>query len=116
MPRVKRGTHRIKRRKKFLAATKGYMWGRKSKITLMKPAVLKAGAHAYVDRRRKKRDFRALWNVRINAVARANGMKYSELINKLKKTKVKLDRKVLADLAQNEPRVFQKVLEKVKTA
>lgn len=114
MPRVKRGTHRIKRRKKFLAATKGYMWGRKSKITLMKPAVLKAGAHAYVDRRRKKRDFRRLWNIRINAAARDEGMKYSTLISALQKKGVALDRKVLSTLAIEYPAVFAKIVAAVK--
>src|SRR3989338_7941187 len=114
MPRVKRGTHRIKRRKKFLAATKGYMWGRKSKITLMKPAVLKAGAHAYVDRRRKKRDFRALWNIRVNAAAREEWMKYSTLISGLKKKGITLDRKVLSTLAIEYPAVFAKIVAAVK--
>ncbi len=114
MPRVKRGTHRIKRRKKFLEATKGYMWGRKSKITLMKPAVLKAGMHAYVDRRRKKRDFRALWNIRINAASREEGMKYSTLINALKKKGIALDRKVLSTIAIEYPAVFAKIVAAVK--
>src|SRR3989338_7240294 len=116
MTRVKRGTIAHKKRKALLKYTKGFRWGRKAKEGAAKEALLHAWSHAFQGRKQKKRDFRALWNVRINAVARANGMKYSELINKLKKTKVKLDRKVLADLAQNEPRVFQKVLEKVKTA
>ncbi|MBI2552278.1 50S ribosomal protein L20 [Candidatus Uhrbacteria bacterium] len=114
MPRVKRGTHRIKRRKKFLAATKGYKWGRKSKITLMKPAVLKAGAHAYVDRRRKKREFRALWNIRLNAAAREEGMKYSTLISALHKKGITLDRKVLSTLAIEHPAVFAKIVAAVK--
>jgi len=114
MPRVKRGTHRVKRRRKFLEATKGYMWGRKSKITLMKPAVLKAGAHAYVDRRRKKRDFRALWNVRLNAAARDEGMKYSTLIGALHKKGIALDRKVLSTLAIEYPDVFAKIVASVK--
>src|SRR3989344_5359769 len=79
-----------------------------------KEALLHAWTHAYQGRKQKKRDYRTLWNVRINAAARANGIKYSELINKLKKADVKLDRKVLADLALNEPKVFEKVLEKVR--
>ena len=90
------------------------MWGRKSKITLMKPAVLKAGAHAYVDRRRKKRDFRALWNIRVNAAAREEGMKYSTLISGLKKKGITLDRKVLSTLAIEYPAVFAKIVAAVK--
>jgi len=90
------------------------MWGRKSKITLMKPAVLKAGAHAYVDRRRKKRDFRALWNVRLNAAARDEGMKYSTLIGALHKKGIALDRKVLSTLAIEYPDVFAKIVASVK--
>ena len=70
--------------------------------------------HAYRGRKQKKRDFRALWNVRINAAARESGIKYSVLINKLKKADVLLDRKILADLAQNNPKIFAKILEKVK--
>jgi len=114
MPRVKRGTHRVKRRKKFLAATKGYMWGRKSKITLMKTAVLKAGVHAYVDRKRRKRDFRSMWNIRLNAAARDEGMKYSTLISALKKKGIALDRKILSTLAIEHPAVFAKIVAAVK--
>lgn len=114
MSRVKRGTHRVKRRRKYLQATKGYRWGRKSKITLMKPAVLKAGMHAYVDRRRKKRDFRALWNIRLNAAARDEGMKYSTLIAALHKNGIALDRKVLSTLAIEYPAVFAKIISAVK--
>ena len=114
MPRVKRGTHRVKRRKKYLQATKGYMWGRKSKITLMIPAVLKAGMHAYTDRRRKKREMRALWNIRLNAAAREEGMKYSTLISALHKKGITLDRKVLSTLAIEHPQVFSKIVNMVK--
>ena len=80
----------------------------------MKPAVLKAGAHAYVDRRRKKRDFRALWNVRINAAARDEGMRYSTLIGALHKKGIALDRKVLSTLAIEYPAVFAKIVASVK--
>lgn len=116
MSRVKRGVIANKRRRKILKYTKGFKWGRKSKERAAKEALLHAWSHAFQGRKEKKRNFRALWNVRINAAARANGMKYSNLINKLKKANVKLDRKVLADLALHEPKVFEKVLEKVKTA
>ncbi|MDO8429970.1 MAG: 50S ribosomal protein L20 [bacterium] len=114
MSRVKRGTIANKRRKKVLKYTKGFKWGRKSKERAAKEALLHAWSHAFQGRKEKKRNFRTLWNVKINAASRANGIKYSELINKLKKANVKLDRKVLADLALNEPKVFAKVLEKVK--
>jgi large subunit ribosomal protein L20 len=110
MPRVKRGTHRIKRRKNILARTKGMMWGRKSKITLAKVAAAKAGLNAYRDRKLKKRDNRALQQIRINAAARENGTTYSRLISDLKKRNVQLDRKVMAELAMNYPEVFAKLV------
>lgn len=114
MSRVKRGNIAIKRRRKILKYTKGFQWGRKSKERLAKEALLHAWTHAFQGRKQKKRDLRQLWNVQINAGARTNGMKYSELMNKLKKADVRLDRKVLAELAQQEPKVFGKILEKVK--
>jgi large subunit ribosomal protein L20 len=110
MPRVKRGTHRIKRRKNILARTKGMMWGRKSKITLAKIAAVKAGANAYRDRKLKKRDNRALQQIRINAAARLNGTTYSRLMGDLKKRKVQLDRKVMGELAMKHPAVFAKLV------
>ena len=116
MSRVKRGKIATKKRTKLLKYTKGFRWGRKSKERAAKEALLHAWSHAFEGRKQKKRDYRTLWNVKINAAARANGVKYSELINKLKKANVKLDRKILANLALNEPKVFEKVLEKVKTA
>ena len=85
MPRVTRGTQHTKRRRSLLERTKGYKWGRKSKIKLAKTAILKAGAYAFRDRRAKKRSFRRLWNVKINAVARELGTTYSQLINALAK-------------------------------
>ncbi|MCC6563622.1 50S ribosomal protein L20 [Candidatus Uhrbacteria bacterium] len=110
MPRVKRGTHRIKRRKNILARTKGMMWGRKSKITLAKTAATKAGKNAYVGRKLKKRDNRALQQVRINAAARLNGTTYSKLMGSLKARKIELDRKVLSQLAAQHPEVFAKLV------
>ncbi|MEI7511951.1 MAG: 50S ribosomal protein L20 [Candidatus Uhrbacteria bacterium] len=110
MPRVKRGTHRIKRRKNILARTKGMMWGRKSKITLAKTAATKSGRNAYVGRKLKKRDNRALQQVRINAAARLNGTTYSKLMGDLKKRNIELDRKVLAQLAAEHPAVFAKLV------
>jgi large subunit ribosomal protein L20 len=110
MPRVKRGTHRIKRRKNILARTKGMMWGRKSKITLAKTAMTKSGRNAYVGRKLKKRDNRALQQVRINAAARLNGTTYSKLMGELKKRKIELDRKVLSQIAAQYPEVFAKIV------
>ncbi|OGY63580.1 MAG: 50S ribosomal protein L20 [Candidatus Harrisonbacteria bacterium RIFCSPLOWO2_02_FULL_41_13b] len=114
MTRVKRGTIANKRRTKILKYTKGFRWGRKSKERAAKEALLHAWTHAFRGRKERKRDFRSLWNVKINAAARLNGMKYSQLINLMQKKNVKLDRKNLADLAENEPKVFAKVLEAVK--
>ncbi len=109
MPRVKRGTHRIKRRKNILARTKGMMWGRKSKITLAKTAATKAGWNAYRDRKLKKRDNRGLQQLRINAAAREQGTTYSRMIASLKKRKIDLDRKVLSEIAIKHPTVFAKL-------
>src|SRR3989338_7168588 len=99
MPRVKRGTHHVKRRRNLLAKTKGMMWGRKSKIKLARIAILKAGAYAYRDRRNKKRAFRRLWQLRINAGVRPLGLTYSRLMDGLKKAGVGIDRKILSELA-----------------
>lgn len=93
---------------------KGYKWGRKSKYKAAKDAVKHALAYAYRDRRRKKRDFRQLWNIKINAGAREKGITYSQFINKLKKSKIELDRKILSHLAEYKPEVFTKIVEKVK--
>ncbi|MDP3901480.1 MAG: 50S ribosomal protein L20 [bacterium] len=114
MTRVKRGTIANKRRKNVLKYTKGFRWGRKSKERAAKEALLHAWTNAFRGRKEKKRDYRQLWNVKINAASRVNGTKYSQLISGLKKNNIKLDRKILADLAQNEPKVFAKILEKVK--
>ncbi len=114
MSRVKRGKIATKKRRELLKHTKGFRWGRKSKERAAKEALLHAWTHAFAGRKQKKRDYRTLWNVRINAATRANGMTYSQFINKLKVANVKLDRKILADLARNESAVFLKVLERVK--
>ncbi len=114
MPRVKRGTHRVKRRKNILAKTKGYRWGRKSRITLAKTAMIKAGAYRYRDRRNKKRDMRSLWLIKINAAVRENGMSYSKFIGALKAKNIALDRKILAHFAEHDPAVFAKVVAMVK--
>ncbi len=110
--RVKRGTTHSKKRRTLLKKTKGYKWGRKSKIKLAKTAVLKAGAHAYRDRRKKKSFARKLWNIKINAAARKNNTTYSKLINGLQKANITLNRKMLADLAEHEPKVFSEIVKK----
>ena len=110
MARVKRGMHRIKRRKNILARTKGMMWGRKSKITLAKTAMTKAGLNAYRDRKLKKRDNRALQQVRINAAARELGVSFSKLMGDLKKRNIQLDRKVLSQIAKDHPGAFAKLV------
>jgi len=103
-----------KRRKNLLKRTKGYRWGRKSKITLAKVATHKAGQHAFAHRRDKKGDFRALWQVQLNAAVREHGLSYSKFIGLLKKAKIELDRKVMVQLAQDYPAVFAKLVEAVK--
>jgi len=114
MPRVKRGVGATKRRGNVLKATKGFTWGRKSKERAAKEALLHAYSHAFRGRKEKKRNYRALWNVKINAAAREESISYSKLIAALKKKKIALDRKILADLAEHEPKVFKKILEAVK--
>jgi len=114
MSRVKRGVMHAKRRRNLLAKTKGYKWGRKSKIKLARTAVLKAGVNAYKGRKQKKRDFRSLWTVRLNAAAREHGMSYSKFIDALKKANIELDRKVLAAIALEHPTVFAKIMGEIK--
>ncbi len=114
MPRTKGGVLTAKKRKKVLAYTKGFRWDRKTKKRAATEALLHAWTHAYRGRKQKKRDYRTLWNVKINAAVREAGMSYSVFINKLKKSDIKLDRKVLADLARNNPEIFAKVAAKVK--
>lgn len=116
MSRVKRGTTTRKRHKKLLSQTKGYRHGRKNLVRLAKQAMLHAGVHAYVDRRRKKRTFRQLWIVKLNAAVREQGLTYSRFVSGLKKAKIDLDRKVLAELAVQYPDEFNKIVEKVKKA
>lgn len=114
MARTKRGKTANKRRKNILRHTKGFRWGRKSKYRLAKDAIFHAWQYGYRDRRAKKRDFRQLWQLRINAASRQQGLPYSKFAALLKKNKVVLDRKILSDLAQNNPEVFQKIVESIK--
>ena len=91
MPIVKRGMSHVKKRKKLLKAVKGYKWGRKNLIKLARTARTKAGAHSYVDRRKKKRTMRGLWQIKINAFVREFGFSYSRFINALKINKIEID-------------------------
>ena len=111
MPRVKRGVTAHARHKKVLAKAKGFRGRRGNVYRIAKQAVMRAGQYAYRDRRQKKRDFRALWIVRINAAAREFGMTYSTLINGLKKASVEVDRKVLAEMAVEDPQGFAALVE-----
>ena len=114
MPRVKRGTNHAKKRRKLLAQTKGFKWGRKNLVKQAKEAAVKAGVHAYTGRKQKKRVNRGLWNIKISAFASRHGLSYSKLINLLKTNQIELDRKVLADLAENNEKVMAALVEKVK--
>jgi large subunit ribosomal protein L20 len=109
MPRVKRGTSHVKKKNKLLSRTKGYMWGRKNLIKRAKEAVVKAGVHAYNDRKKKKRTMRGLWQIRIGAFAKIHGTSYSKLIDIFKKRKIEIDRKILADLAINNKKILAKI-------
>jgi len=115
MTRVKRGKIATKKRRKILRYTKGFRWGRKNKERAAKEALLHAWTHTFRGRKEKKRDFRSLWQVKINAAARENGLTYSQLITSLKRKSVKLNRKMLADLAEKEPTVFKKIIELAKS-
>lgn len=114
MTRVKRGKIAHKKRERVLKHTKGFKWGRKAKERAAKEALLHAWSRSFKGRKEKKREYRALWNTRVNAGARESGMKYSTLMSALKKKGVKLDRKILATLAKDHPAVFKKVVESVK--
>ncbi len=114
MPRSVNAVARRKRRKKILKASRGYFGARSNVYTVAKNAVERAWQYAYRDRRVKKRMFRRLWITRINAAARAEGMKYSTLMHGLKSEGIELNRKVLADMAMNHPEVFKAIVNKVK--
>lgn len=114
MPRVKRGTTHVKKRRKLLSKVKGFKWGRNNLIRLAKTAATKAGAHAYADRKKKKRVNRGLWQIKISAFAKERDLSYSKLICALKKNGIELDRKILADLAVNNKAVLAKIVEQVK--
>ena len=114
MTRVKKGVHALKRRRSVLKQTKGFRHGRSKKEKQAKEALLHAGNYAFAHRKDKKSHNRKLWNIKINAGARELGMSYSKLIGALKKKKIELDRKILADLAKNHPKTFAKILADLK--
>lgn len=114
MVRIKRGTIANKRRKNILKLTKGFRWGRKSKYKLAKDAMKHAWKWSYRDRKTKKREFRRIWQVRINGSCRKLGITYSRLINGLKKNKIEIDRKILSQFAQENPEIFEKIVEEAK--
>jgi large subunit ribosomal protein L20 len=116
MARVKRGVTARRRHKKILKLAKGYYGARSRTFRVAKQAVIKAGQYAYRDRKQRKRQFRALWIVRINAASRANGLGYSRLIAGLRKANIGLDRRVLADLAVHDKSAFAAVVEQAKAA
>ena len=116
MPRVKRGVTARARHKKVIAQAKGYQGARKNVFRVAKQAVIRAGATAYRDRRQRKRQFRALWIVRINAAARECGLSYSRLIDGLNKADISIDRKVLADIAVFDKAAFAEIAEKAKAS
>jgi len=114
MPRVKRGVTARARHKKVLALAKGFRGRRNNVFRIAKQAVMKAGQYAYRDRRAKKREFRRLWIARINAASRSLGLTYSKFIAGIKKASIEIDRKVLADMAVNDPAAFASIVEKAK--
>jgi large subunit ribosomal protein L20 len=116
MPRVKRGSKRRERRKKLLSLAKGYFLNKGKLYRAAKEAVDRAGNFAYVGRKRKKRDFRRLWIIRINAAARVHEMSYSAFMAGLRRAGIDLDRKSLADLAVRDPQGFSKLVESAKAA
>ncbi len=116
MARVSRGVTKHARHKKIIDAAKGYRGRRKNTFRIANQAVEKAGQYAYIGRKLKKRQFRALWIQRINAAARLNGLTYSRMMGGLIKAGIEVDRKVLADLAMNEPAAFEALAKQAKAA
>lgn len=114
MTRVKRGVIKNKRRKNVLAAAKGYRFGRSKKEAMAREAIYHAGNHAFNDRRKKKGHFRGLWNVKIGAAAKTTGTSYSKFIGALKKQDIVLNRKMLAEIAETYPAIFDQIMAKAK--
>ena len=116
MPRVKRGVVRRQKRKKLSKLTKGYFQNKSKLYKFMKEAAEKAGVYAYTGRKRKKRDFRSLWIIRINAAAREHDLSYNRFMAGVKRAGIELDRKSLADIAVSDPQAFAAVAERAKAA
>jgi large subunit ribosomal protein L20 len=116
MPRVKRGVTAKAKHKKIMKLAKGYFGARSRTFKVAKQAVIKAQQYAFRDRRNRKRDFRGLWIIRVNAEARVNGMSYSRFMNGLRKAGITVDRKVLADIAVHDKQAFSQLAEKAKAA
>ena len=114
MSRVKKGTNALKTRRNILRKVKGYRFGRSTKERQANEAIFHAGTYSFAHRKDKKGDFRRLWNVRMSALLKVEGLSYSKFIPMLKKANIALDRKILAGLAENHPEVFKKVIESVK--
>ena len=114
MTRVKKGVNALKSRRNILRKVKGYRHGRSTKERMADEAIVHAGAYAFAHRKDKNVDFRRLWNVRMNALLKSEGLSYSKIIPLLKKNNIALDRKILADLALNNPETFKKIIEAVK--
>ncbi|MEI7765049.1 MAG: 50S ribosomal protein L20 [bacterium] len=114
MTRVKKGVHALKRRRSVLKQTKGMRHGRSTKERQAKEALVHAGNYSFAHRKDKKSHNRKLWNIKINAGSREVGTTYSKLIGSLKKNKIELDRKIMADLAENHPKTFAKILASLK--
>lgn len=115
MPRVKGAIIARKKRRKILKEAKGFRWGRKSKERLAREALLHAYSHAFKDRKRKKREKRRLWIVKINAFCRNEGLTYKEFIQKLKEKNIKIDRKILAEFSEKHPQVMKQIVDFAKS-
>ncbi len=114
MTRVKRGVIKAKRRRKVLSQTKGYRFGRSTKEAQAREAIVHAGTYAFAHRKDKKSDRRKLWQVKINAAVREQGISYSKLVGELKKKGIILDRKILASLAEENPKTFERIVKNLK--
>ncbi len=114
MARVKGGVQTNKRRKNILSMVKGYRFGRSTKKRQAREAIVHAGSYAFRDRRNKKRSMRQLWTIKLNAALRPLGLSYSKTINLLKKKNIALDRRVLSEIAEKEPAVFNRIIDQVK--
>lgn len=114
MTRIKRGVTKHKRKKYILKRTKGFTNRRRTNLAAAREALLHAGAHAYSHRRLRKRDFKSLWTIRINAAAREQGLTFSRFLDKLHKNKIGLNKKMLSELAARHPKAFESVIKEIK--